>query len=507
MQNFNPRVFFPPFILLVLSAVASLIWTDAFLSKVQVVNTWILGHFDWLFSWSTFLFLVILAIVYFSPMGKRKIGGENAQPILSKWRWFSITLCTTIATGILFWGAAEPLYHLNSPPNGITNNATFALSTMWMHWTFTPYGIYTITGLLFAWSYYTLKQPFSLASLLYPLLGKWAYGWIGTLVNIVCLYALVAGMSASLGTGILTLSGGLHSLFGITETNALLGLLTILIVGAFSLSAATGLMKGIQILSDWNIKAFIALAIFVFVCGPTLAILQQIGGGLMDYVVNFVPRSLNINSGFQKEWLHSWTIFYWANWFAWAPISALFLGRLAVGYSVRSYIHYNLIFPSLFSAFWMLIFSGTVIHFETVANEGVLSQVLNDDGAQNVIYAILNYLPFTQIISCVFLLIAFLSYVTAADSNTSAMSGISAKGISPNNPEAPLWIQLTWGILIGLVAWIMVCYAGIDGIKLLCTLGGFPALFVVIAVALGLLKLVFKNKSYHLATIIIRDII
>ena len=134
----------------------------------------------------------------FSPIAQVKIGGKKAKPLLSKWRWFTITLCTTIAIGILFWGTAEPIYHLHAPPVGlgITPNSTeaaiFSLSTMFLHWTFTPYGIYTLASLMFALVYYNLKQPFNLGSLLYPLIGDRAHGKLSKVIDAICLYALVA---------------------------------------------------------------------------------------------------------------------------------------------------------------------------------------------------------------------------------------------------------------------------------------------------------------------------
>ena len=495
MTNINKKVFFPPLVFLVLTVVFSLLNPDGFLSWVGAANVWVLDNFGWLFSWSTLMFLVILLVVYFSPIAKVRIGGKNAQPILTKWRWFAITLCTTIATGILCWGPAEPLYHLNTPPAGLgieiasAEAEQFAVSTMFMHWTLTPYGIYTLAGLLFALSYYNLKQPFSLGSLLYPAVGDRAHGYLGTITDIICLYGLVAGMAASLGTGILTLMGGMESVLGLKPSNFLLALIALGVVITFIISAASGLMKGIRILSDFNIKAFMGLAIFILITGPTLYMFQVGGKGLIDFVINFFPRSVNIGSNLDQSWLNSWTIFYWANWLAWTPITALFLGRLSVGYTVRDYIHYNLIFPSIFSGFWMVIFGGTSM-YKDLNGDGFLYQILSTEGEQNVIFTILGDLPLGAILSVAFLFIVFVSYVTAADSNTSAMSGISTKGISPENPEAPLLIKVIWGSLIGIIAWVMITSAGVDGIRMISVLGGFPALFLVIAVAFGLVRLI-----------------
>ena len=264
------QVFWPPFIFLLICTYLSIFHADVFFTAVESVNSWILNHFDWLFSWTTFACILLLIAVYASPLGRIRIGGQQAVPLLSKWRLFAITLCSTIATGILFWGAAEPLFHLHDPPAslGLTGNSTaardFAMSTMFMHWTLTPYSVYTVMGLLFALCFYNLKQPFSLAALLYPVLGKHAYGYSGNIINIICLFALVSGMAASLGAGILTISGGLNSLMGIPQSVLLYGLIAMGIALAFIISAGSGLMKGIRLLSDYNIRIFIFLSLFVF---------------------------------------------------------------------------------------------------------------------------------------------------------------------------------------------------------------------------------------------------
>ncbi len=496
MSNLRRWVFFPPFLVLCAATIYSLVDVEGFLKNATFLNDWILAKFGWLYAIATFSFLIICIWVYFSPIAKVRIGGKEATPFLSKWRWFTITLTTTVAIGILFWGTAEPLYHLHQPPKGldITANtaeaAQFSMSTMFMHWTFTPYAIYTLAGLMFALTYYNLKQPFSLGAMLYPLIGDKAHGKFGRAIDAICLYSLVAGMAASLGAGILTIGGGIESLFGIKSSPLLLGVITLFIVLTFILSAASGLLKGIRILSSINIQIFILLFFFVLVFGPTGDMLRLGGQGLVDYVANFVPRSIYTLSIEDTSWLNSWTLFYWANWLAWTPVTALFLGRLAYGYTVRDYIHFNLLLPSIFGSLWMIVFSGTAMSIDVNSSDMILNQTLQEQGAENVIYAVFNQLPMPQVISVIFLLTSFLSYVTAADSNTSAMSGISSTGISPSSPEPSFPIKLIWGATVGVIAWVMVAFAGIDGIKMTSNLGGFPALFLMIAIGIGMIQMV-----------------
>ena len=116
MKHLRKNVFYPPILLIFCTILFSQINNDLFSTSISKLNTWILENFGFLFSWSSFFFLVLLLITYFSPLAQVKIGGKNAKPLLSKSRWFAISTCTTIATGILFWGCAEPLFHYANHP-------------------------------------------------------------------------------------------------------------------------------------------------------------------------------------------------------------------------------------------------------------------------------------------------------------------------------------------------------------------------------------------------------
>ncbi len=500
MKQLKHSVFWPPFLFLLLSVTYSLVDLEGFTKNATALNSFLLDRFGWLYSLSTLAFLIICLSVYFSPLAKVRIGGPDAQPLLTKWRWFAITLCTTIAVGILFWGTAEPLYHLHQPPTGLgiqpnsIEAMRFSMSTMFLHWTLIPYGIYTTAGLLFALMYYNYNRPFSLGSLLYPLLGKRTEGGLSKVIDAFCLYSLVAGMAASLGAGILTIAGGLESLLGWQSSGLLLGMIALAIVVVFVISAASGLMRGIRILSDWNIKAFFFLAIFVFLAGPTLFTLKLGVEGLGDFFQNFFQKSLYVGLTPEDNWSESWTIFYWANWLAWTPVTALFLGRLALGYTVREFIHFNLFYPSIFGALWMIIFGGTTLHQDFFSPDSPMYTILQAGGPENVIYGVFDRLPFAGFMSVLFLAITFLSFVTASDSNTSAMSGLSAQGISPESPEPSIVIKVVWGITVGLVSWTMINFAGIDGIKMASNLGGFPILFFMILVAASLVKVMREHR-------------
>jgi choline-glycine betaine transporter len=51
-------------------------------------------------------------------------------------------------------------------------------------------------------------------------------------------------------------------------------------------------------------------------------------------------------------------------------------------------------------------------------------------------------------------------------------------------------LKLIWGMTIGVIAWVMVSFARIDGIRMLTSLGGLPALFIIMLANLSLILLI-----------------
>jgi len=495
MDHLRKYVFFPPLILIICTILFSQINNEVFSLFITKANEGILKYFGFIFSWSSFLFIILLAITYFSPIAKIKIGGKKAKPLLSKGRWFAISICTTIATGILFWGCAEPLYHYANPPISTispssTESMSFSMSTMFMHWSFTPYTIYCLAGLVFALSYYNLHRKFSVSSLI-GLKDNEDSKTVDAVVDVLCLYSLVLGMSASLGAGILSIIGGIEQIFDIPKSNFLIGIVGFAIIISFIISAISGLQKGIKWLSSINIMGFILLACFIFIFSYPLEITQIAFTGIQEYITTFPQRSIDINSGINQEWRNDWSIFYWANWFAWAPVASLFLGRISKGYTIREYINFNLIFPSLFAILWMSIFSGATLYLNQL-NGNILFETMSLKGEESVMYGLLNQIGSSSVTIPITLILIFLSYVTAADSNISAMSKISEKGTTDG--EASTGTKIIWGLVIGGLTYIMLSTKGLDGIRILSVLGGFPALFIIIAAGITLIRILLKKE-------------
>ncbi len=496
----NPVVFWPPFLLLLAAVALNLFAPQAFAEVVGNANNWLLKYFGWLYTTTAFVSLALCVWIGTTRLGSVRLGGRAAQPLMSFWNWFAITLCTTIATGILFWSTAEPLTHYGNPPGFLkiepnsVDAQRFAIAALFLHWTIVPYSIYCVASIMFAFAFYNMKLPFSLGSMLVPVLGVRKSAVAGPTIDSICLYALVAGMAATLGTGILTISGGLHSIFGWPRSAVVWALITAAIVGTFIISSATGLMRGIRILSDINAKGLFVLGLFVLVVGPIGKILTFGFWGVLDFGWTFVRTGLVEGLFPHDEWATKWSIFYWAVWMAWTPVTACFLGRIAYGRTIREFLYVNLLLSSLFALVWMAVWGSTTLHLEQQG--GALSKAMQQQGAEAVSFAVISALPWGSVLTVFYVLSAFVCFVTSADSNTTAMASLSSQGVTLENPEAKTWLKVVWGTLVGTVAWVMISFADVEGVKILSYLGGFPAACLLLFVIVALFRVSLNPEQY-----------
>lgn len=500
--QFNIRnwVFWPPFGLLIFAVFLSIASPESFVALFQKVQNFILTNFSIGFSWLSFLMTLLSILVFLSPLGSWKIGGKEAKPRLNRLSWFAIVLCTTIATGILFWGSAEPLSHFLYPPTfkeispQSDGAANFALGALFYHWGFTPYAIYAIPALTFALIFYSRKTNFSISLSLLPILGSKPSQFAIRLIDGVSLFALAAGMAASLGAGVLSLSGGFLNFFPSWNTDLASGFIILIILLTFVISSTTGIEKGIKNLSLINLFFFFLIAILFIVLGEKSGIINSLSSSFQSYFVNFFDLSLQLN-GAGNQWTFDWSTFNLAMWVAWAPVTALFLGKIALGRTVREFLLFNWLLPALFCLIWMGIFGGTTLDF-AILKPDFYKNLFEVSGPESIIYQVFKDMGHFKLFAQLYILAIFISYVTAADSSTDALASLSMKRANDDPFKSDTNLKILWGTLIAFLAWIMITFSGIDGVRMLSVMGGLPALFFLLLVSVSLILVLASPSKY-----------
>ncbi|WLR51077.1 BCCT family transporter [Bacillus tianshenii] len=493
-------VFLPMSVLLLITVLIGIFYPTGFYNVQTSIVDFAFINFGWLFNWTVFILIFLCLYLGFSKYGSIKFGGADAKPIVRTYTWFAISLTAGIGVGILFWGLAEPINHFSSPPEalgikaGTEQAAVFAISTSLRHWTLAPYAIYVLSGIAVAYAHYNLKLPYTISSTLYPLIGKRAFGITGTIVDCLTMFAIAGGMAAVLGEGVLQIGSGLSHLTGLPTGPVMWGSLVILITASYIISSYTGLKRGIKFLADQNTKVFLFLLVFVFVFGPTIFIFN-LGTQATGYFLTHMPeRFLWMSAMEGSKWPRWWPIFNWSIWLAYAPITGMFLARLAYGRTMRQFVVVNLLLPALFGALWFWAFGGASIYFDW-KEDGQLWNLINKEGGLELsLFAFLEHFPLSTIISWLMLITIYISFTTLADSLTTTVSSLTTTGNTILNPEPPARVKVFWGIIMGLMALLTITagtggeITGVDAVKQMATVAGFPVLFFMIIQAIATVK-------------------
>ena len=493
-------IFLPPWLILVAILIVSSVSYDTFTAIMTSAQNAIVMNFQWLFNSITLVATILMACCLFLPIKDVRFGGRNCRPMMKYSTYVWIVLCTYLAAGILLWACAEPLIHIYNPPANITEGAgsgaaiRWAMQTMFLEWSFSPAAIYGLPGLLFAFVFFNMKKRYSIGSMFSLTLRDGIITRISPAIECVSLFCLVCGIAASMGFGVMLLSGGVSDLFGIPNGTYLYILCGLAIVIAFIASAASGVLNGIRILSNINSTAYFILGGFVLLAGPTSYMLDLLVESVGGYLTNFFTISLWTSASAGDGWSRWWPTFYICCWLAWMPIAALFLGKISRGFTVREAVMAQFVLPSIFSMCWIGIFSGSSIYFDQ-HGVGVYDAVVAN-GTEAGVFTVLRHLPLSKLTIPLFLIIAFFSFVTAADSNTNAMAGLCSEGMTTEDTEAPVVLKILWGGIAGVLCLVAVCGNGTDGIKALCNVGGFPAAIMFVFFLVGWIKIMRNPAKY-----------
>jgi len=492
--SINHTVFWVPFVLLV-GVMALSLYSDQMFAELMTACYKFVGFkFGWLFMITTFVLVALMFIIFTTKYGSIKLGGPEAKPKHTTWRWFAMSLTSGIAIGILFWGPVEPIYFMAEPPVSLGLEpfsepaAVYAMSQAFMHWAFSPYSMFCFFGLAIALAHYNYGQKHAVSSSLYFLVGDRCSGILGDIVDCICLFALAGGVAASMGMGIMQMGSGLQFTIGLEPTKIVWAVTALVIIFGYIFTSYTGIDRGITWLADKNTKAFFFLIIFIFIVGPTVFICDLGIQSFGHYIQNFIPKSLFTAPISEDPFPRWWDLFYWANWFAFAPIVGMFWAKIAYGRTLREFVSVNFIAPAFFGMAWFAAFGGFSIDLQL--KQGVdLWANIQSNGVESAVFMFFNQLPLAMFIKAIFLVLILVSFVTLANGMTTTVSILSCRLPQNYTGEPPAAMKIIWGLIMGSMGLITVCFAeGINGVKMLSVVVGFPTMFLAIAAIFSLLK-------------------
>src|SRR5699024_1330054 len=108
-------------------------------------------------------------------------------------------------------------------------------------------------GMALAYFAYRMKLPLAVRSALAPIFGKRIHGRLGDTVDIAALLGTIFGVATSLGIGVVMVNVGLSTVFGVPVSTGTQVAIVVVGVGVATLSAVSGVDKGIKFLSLLNV--------------------------------------------------------------------------------------------------------------------------------------------------------------------------------------------------------------------------------------------------------------
>ncbi|MFW8596433.1 BCCT family transporter [Cribrihabitans neustonicus] len=441
------------------------------------------GFYWQLLLLATFLIGLVLIVL----PGGRAIMGGLARPEFSVFQWGSMIMCTLLAGGGVFWAAGEPMAHFLFPPPyfgteaGTAETVAPALAQSFMHWGFLAWAILgALSTVMLMHYHYEKGLPLAPRTLLYPLFGDRAIrGPIGLAADASCIIAVVAGTVGPIGFLGLQVSYGLNALFGITDSFATQAAVIAGLVALYTLSAVSGLTRGIQLLSKINVILAGGLLLFMLVFGPTAFIFKSYFAGFADYIGNFFGMALHRgDAGLFGEpgWLGWWTVFFWGWFMGYGPLMAMFIARISRGRSIRSIVIMLSLAAPVITTFWFTIIGGSGIAFE-LAQPGSVSTAFEGFNLPAALLAITQQLPMGFAVSLLFLVLTTIFVATTGDSMTYVISVAMS-----DQDRSSLPVRVFWGIGMGLMAIILISL-GAGGV------GKLQSFIVVTAVPVSLVLL------------------
>ncbi|MGI9371593.1 MAG: BCCT family transporter, partial [Hyphomicrobiales bacterium] len=313
----------------------------------------IINSLDWFYVFVVNAVLFFVFWLLISRFGDVKLGKDDEEPDFSTFSWICMLFGAGLGTGLIYWGVAESMYQFADNPwltregvkPGSVEAAGMAIQITNFHWGLHGWALYVLVGLSLAYFSYRKDLPLTLRTAFYPILKEKIYGPWGHLIDLIGVFGTIFGLATSLGLGVTPIAAGMEKLGWMSNTLTNQLLLVAIITALGTASAASGLGKGVRILSEMNVWASTGLLALFLILGPTAFALGMAITGAGDYMWNVIPMGFWIDNEPERQWQAWWTIFYWGWWIAWCPFVGMFIARVSRGRTVRQFCFCVLLVP------------------------------------------------------------------------------------------------------------------------------------------------------------------
>ena len=451
-----------------------------------------LGWFYMLLGLGVFLATIILA---FSRYGTIRLG-KTKKPQYNNFEWGAMIFTSTMAADVLYYSCSEWIMYaeggvFQSVEEMELMGPTYAL----FHWGAIPWGFYLILGVAFGFMIHVsgrTRQKFSES--LRPLFGDKVDGALGKGVDLIAIFALLAGTATTFSVATPFLTEGLCDVFSLEPTVTISIIILLIIAIIYTWAVLTG-FKGIVFAAKICVYMFFALVLWVLLLsGDTIYIFENGITAIGNMVQNFFSLATNMDPSRNTGFTQDWTIFYWAYWLVWCTATPFFIGVISKGRTVKNVIIGGYIagLAGTFTSF--IVFGGFGLSKQMEGTMNVMEQLAGGITVPRIVLNAFHTLPFGK--GAILLLIAtmVIFYVTTFDTLTMVISIYSYKdlkiGKEPDKKIRAFWAVLFIILPIGLIS----AESSMHSLQSVAIIAAFPIGVIVILIVFSF----FKEASKYL---------
>ena len=501
LGNYDAHLFWPVTIIYLGIIAFAVIDPTAAGVTFSAIQRFVLSNFSWLIlltGASAICFALWMACS--SRYATVKLGAKDDKPEFSFFAWVAMLFCAALGTGFVIFGGAEPLYHLFTAPTitdaghiGKSQGVPEAIRLAVVNWGLFGWPIFAAGGWAIGYASYRHNKPLRTSTGLYGLLGERCNDtFFSKAVDVLAAIGTIGGVSMMIGLGVASISYAFLILFGI-ELNAV-GKFTVMLclILTYIISSATGLARGMRLLSESNGYLTLGLLAAVLFLGATP--FTYVANMLLQVTSEFLfrlPQNLlwtDAGNFEPREWSGTWFIFYILWNVSYLPFTGGFIARISRGRTMREYICGTVLVPLFMTLLWFSIW-GSNACFEQLNGYLPLYEAAQNNPEQ-ALYILLGSFPFGTVLCFV----AFVCFCLFAITTADAASHFIAQQTTQGTTSSSLPMRVFWGCLIGFTGILFQVTGGFTAIKSLAIAAASPFVLVTFAYIISIVKMMKQDE-------------
>ena len=436
------------------------------------------------------IFLISIYLIV-SKYGDIVLGDPSDKPKYSFFAWGSMMFTCGLAADILFYSFSEWVMYASNPHiTDMGNFEDWAAVFPVFHWSLIPWAFYLVLAVAFGFMLHVRKrgrQRYSEACR--PLLGKQTDRLGGRIIDLLAVFALIAGTATTFSVATPLMSSILTELFNIEINRTAVTIVILILTCAIYTCSVMHGIKGMNILSKICIFMFFGLIAYVFFFGGETDYIIDMGvESLGRMFQNFIGLSTYTDPMRKNNFPQDWTIYYWAYWMVWCVAAPFFIGNISKGRTIRQTVVGGYVFGV----------GSTIISFIVLGNYSLGQQVygiadyITEYETTGDLYAmiinIINTLPCAHFILVLVLLTMLVFYATSFDSIAYTAACYSYHKMEENETPHSA-VKLLWCILLIILPIALVfSESSMNNLQSVSIIAAFPIGIVMILIIISFFK-------------------